>query len=62
MLTSGGKNTDIAVRHVGAGEAAGPKYTPITATKTQTERSQVCLTDALDKPYVLMNRTDQSAA
>lgn len=34
MLTSGGKNTDIAVQHVGAGEAAGPKYTPITATKS----------------------------
>lgn len=34
MLTSGGKNTDIAVRHVGAGEAAGSKYTPITATKS----------------------------
>lgn len=34
MLTSGGKNTDIAVQHVGAGEAVGPRYTPITATKS----------------------------
>lgn len=34
MPTSGSKNTDIAVRHVGAGEAAGPRYTPITATKS----------------------------
>lgn len=70
MPTSENKNPYIAAQHVGAREAIVPRYTPITENRSSAlynnkkpkQSREVCLADALDKPQVLMNRTDQLTA